>query len=240
MAKTLLNGVNEVLKRVGMLDTDAGELSTLTDSARQHYIDVAVQSWNEGIDELYSVAREPKPSQLASSTVTFVAATRAYSLASDVVVLRPEFPLFDSTNNHEIAMLGRDGYTQLVNTDREEDDTGLPSVCAVRPTDGKLYFDRSPTASEAGRVYTYRYDKELELTLATDTVPFGNSVFRAMVPAVAELWRSDIHNEFREKRYNKEMGRAARLLSMVPARGQWTPVRVGTVNVGGTDPLEAG
>ena len=63
--KTLLNGVNEVLKKVGILEGDTGLLTTLTDSPRQIFIDTAVQSLNEVNDEVYSVLDKPKPDQLA-------------------------------------------------------------------------------------------------------------------------------------------------------------------------------
>ena len=43
MTKTLLNGVNDLLKRVKVIAGDTGTLSTLTDSAKQAYIDTAIQ-----------------------------------------------------------------------------------------------------------------------------------------------------------------------------------------------------
>ena len=52
MAKTLLDGVNEVLKRVSLIQGDNAILTDLTDSSRQVYIDVAVQVWNESVDEI--------------------------------------------------------------------------------------------------------------------------------------------------------------------------------------------
>lgn len=51
MAKTLLNGVNEVFKRIKLIQGDAAALTSLTDSARQHSIDLAIQIWNEVVDE---------------------------------------------------------------------------------------------------------------------------------------------------------------------------------------------
>ena len=223
--KTLLNGVNELLKRVSALDSDSGELSTLTDSARQTWIDIAIQAWNEVLDELYSAARVSKPNQLSSSTITLVTDTRAYSPASDVIVFRREYHLYDTTNNHYINLLGNEGYEQIILGDPEEDDTGLPSLAAIRPTDGKIYLNRSPTSDENGNIYTYRYDKDLELTAAADTFPFSNAVFRALIPAASELWKLEMHNSFQQGLFNASIGRAARLLSQIPARESWGPVR---------------
>lgn len=210
MAKTLLNCVNEVLKRVGTIHGDAAALTSLTNSARQRSIDVAVQVINEGIDELYTVGDEQLPSGQASSTITLVTGTRAYALASDLV--RLIWPLVDKTNTQFIDEYAG-GYNDLLLLDPEQDDTGLPTVGAIRPTDGYLHLDRDPTSNENGRVYTYQYIKELVLSSASDTVPFGNIVFRAMVPAWALLWRREMENSFDTAMFNTSIGRAARLLN---------------------------
>ena len=95
MAKTLLQAVNEVLKRVDVIDS-TGALSSLTDSARQQHIDRAVQAINEGMDELYSMNGEPKPQAMGENSITLVTGTRSYSLQTDLVTLL--WPLRDETN----------------------------------------------------------------------------------------------------------------------------------------------
>ncbi|KKL14210.1 hypothetical protein LCGC14_2518020, partial [marine sediment metagenome] len=72
MPKSLLNGVNEVLKAVDIIEGDTGLLTSLTDSARQVFIDSAKQKLNEVIDQLYSILGDPKPQQLAEDTITLV------------------------------------------------------------------------------------------------------------------------------------------------------------------------
>ena len=158
MAKTLLNGVNEVLKKVKILDTDTGLLTSLTDSARQVYIDSAIQALNEAVDELYSptVTDLPKPKMLKLGTLSLVTGERTAKLSSSSVSLRREFNLVDRTNNHTIFILKDDGFRNLINADLEQDDTGLPSSCAIDPTaERRIMFDRAPTATENGRVYNY-------------------------------------------------------------------------------------
>lgn len=237
MAKTLLNGVNEVLKKADVLDSDSGLLTSLTDSARQTHIDLAIQVLNESLDHLYSAAEKPKPKQLGESTIVLATGDRDYALNSAVVILRREFHLIDETNNHQIAILGDDGYRQIVLGDPELDDTGLPSAAAIRPTDGELFMDRAPTATENGRTYKYRYDKELELTLAADTFPFGNAAFRALIPAAAELWKFYRHQEFSQDLFDASLARAARFILMLPSRDSWIPQKSGGSNA--SDPLEA-
>lgn len=220
MAKTLLNGTNEVLKRAGIIAGDAGLLTTLTDSARQRPIDVAVQVWNEAIEELYSATSKPMPNEQAESTITLVAGTQAYTLATDLVQLR--WPMIDKTNTQFLYQFPG-GYNAMLQFDPEQDDTGLPMYGAIRATDGKLHLDRNPTSAEAGRIYTYQYDKMLTLDEAADTVPFNDAVFRAMVPAVVQLWKRDMRQEFDQPLFKMNVGRAARLMTQVQQRNSYSP-----------------
>ena len=220
MAKTLLNFVNEVLKKTDVLDSDVGLLTSLSDSARQTLIDLAVQSINEVIDEAYDVQGLSKPKQMRESSITLVAPNKDYALHSSLVTLRNEYHLIDQTNNHVIYIL-EDGYYRIVQGDLQQDDTGLPSYCAISPINGRLVFDRTPTSAEAGRVYKYRYDTDLELEVATDDVPFSNEVFRALVECAAERFKFHKHLEFSETAYNKGLARARRFIRKLPARASY-------------------
>lgn len=218
MAKTLLNCVNEILLRTGIIAGDAAALTTLTDSARQHHIDIAIQVVNEGIDELYTTCAVPLPQEQAESTFSLVAGTRAYTLASGLVQLR--WPMIDKTNSQ---YLYRGDYNQFLLADPEQDDTGLPQYAAIRPTDGKLHLDRAPTSVEAGRVYTYQYDKDMVVAAAADTVAFSDMTFRAMVPAWVQLWKREERNEFDGDLFRANIGRAARVMTQGQARTHYNP-----------------
>lgn len=220
MAKTLLNCVNEILKRVGQIHGDSDALVVLTSGARQRSIDVSIQVVNEGIDELYSTAEMAMPNELAQSTITLATDDKDYALATDLVQL--EWPLIDKTNNQYIHRWPGT-YNELLQLDPEQDDTGLPHYGIISPVNGQLFLDRKPTATENGNIYTYQYHKELVLSSASDTVPFGNAVFRAMVPAWAQLYRRDIQNDFDDAIFQGSIGRAARLLSQELPRDDWCP-----------------
>lgn len=221
MSKTLLNGVNEVLKRVNVISGDSGALSSLTDSGKQTFIDIAVQVWNEALDELYSTVGEPKPQELAEDTITLATGTRAYTLNSAMNQLY--YPLIDGTNGNYINEYPG-GYRAMVNDQAfPANYTGLPSYGAIRETDGKFYLDMAPTATENGNVYTYRYDKDISLSTAANTFPFKDVVFRAMVPAVAELWKRDQRNSFDPDYFRLSIGRAARMLTQKQVMESWTP-----------------
>lgn len=233
MAKTLLNGVNEVLKKVKMIQGDSGTLTTLTDAARQVYIDNAVQAWNEVLDELYALTNNTKPNALTTGTITLVTSQRAYSL--DSALNRLFFPLLDSTNGQYIYEYPG-GYLELIEDQAIPSNyTSLPQYAAIRPTDGYLYLDTSPDSTYNGRVYTYQYDKELVLSSASDTFPFKDVVFRAMVPAVAEMWNYFQKNgEMDTGIYNYSLARAASYLNQKVNSDSWMPPRRYTND---TDPL---
>lgn len=220
MAKTLLDGVNEVLKRNQEIAGDSGSLTTLTDSARQHYVDVAVQVWNEGIEELYSRTNLAFPNEQAENTITLVTGTRAYALQTDLVQMR--WPMIDKTNNQYIFEY-RGTYQDLLVLDPEQDDTGLPLVGVIRPTDGLLHLDRDPTAADNGKIYTYQYDKDVSLSVAASAMPFSDAVFRAMVPVVAQLWKRDIKKDFDTGIFGASLGRAGRLLTQKQPETSWNP-----------------
>lgn len=220
MAKTLLNCVNEILKKVAIIHGDSGLLTSLSSTSRQRSIDIAIQVVNEGIDELYTTSELPLPLSQAESTITLVTADRSYSLATDLVQMR--WPLIDKTNNQYIYKFAG-GYNTLLLLDPEQDDTGLPYYGAISPVTGELYLDRAPTSAENGNVYTYQYDKDLELDQAADTVPFGNTTFRAMIPVWEQLWRRSQQKDFDADIYRMSLGRAARTVTRMQPTSDYCP-----------------
>lgn len=226
---TLLNGVNEVLKRVQAISAD---LTSLTSGGKQIPINIAIQMWNETNDALYDMTKVPMPQELAESSITLVTSDRDYTLATDLNKLR--FPMIDQTNGNYITEYPG-GYTKLFEDQSiPANYTGLPQNGAIRETDGLLYLDRLPTSNENGRVYAYQYDKDLELTLAADTFPFKAVVFRALVPAVAQKWKKQFQNKFDQGEYDLAMSTAASYLTQKPKNDSWLPQRGAPVNV--TDP----
>ena len=220
MAKTLLNAVNDVLVRASAIDS--GEvLSSLTDDSRQSYIDLAIHVVSDVIDEVYSVGNWSKPKQSKVGTVTLATGIKSYSTRSDAETIRREFDLIDETNNHVIELLGADGYWQIIRGDQEQDDTGKPSFCAISPIDGKFLMDRAPTASENGNIYKYRYDRDFDLTDATDPLPFSGAAYRAMTGAAAQLWKLERHQDITPELYTQHLGRAARKILKLPRRHSW-------------------
>src|SRR5512139_1234445 len=220
MAKTLLNAVNDMFKLAGIISGDADALTSLTDSARQTDIDHCVIALNEVIDELYTIGDVARPQQQVGATITLATSTRNYSLATNYV--RLHWPLIDHTNSQYIVE-HPGGYDDLLAMDPEVDDTGLPVVGVIRPTDGSLYVYPTPDSTVNGRIYTYQYDKDTELSAYTDTVPFNNIIYRSVLPAAFQLWKRERRGTFDAAMFKIHFGRAARLLSQVPASDNYCP-----------------
>jgi hypothetical protein len=233
VAKTLLNCVNEIFKRVNNIAGDAAALTTLVDSARQHPIDVSIQVINEGIDELYSYTQEGLPKQQAETTITLATNTREYALASDLI--RLHYPMVDRTNTQYISEFPG-GYDAMLLWDIQQTFTGLPMYGCISPITGLLRVERAPTAAENGRIYTYEYEKDLGLVNATDTVPFSNAVFRSMVPMWVQLYKREMQGEFDEALYKAGIGRASRFLSELEPRPSYSPRPTSTSAL---DPFES-
>lgn len=214
MAKTLLNGTNEVLKRLKLIAGDSAALTTLVDSTRQNDIDLIIQLWNEQIDDLYSVSNTAKPNILVEDTITLVTSDRDYALPSALTLMR--WPMVNQVSGAYIYEFEQ-GYEALFKSQAQPDNfTGQPQFGVIRPTDGELYFDRVPTATENGAVYTFNYSKDTVMSAAADAMPFKDIVFRAMVPVVAELWKSDRRKDFSNAIFKTHFARATRYLSADP------------------------
>lgn len=219
MAKTLLDGVNDVMKRAGWIAGDNQNLTSLTESARQHIIDVTVQVWNEAIDTLYDQSQMPKSLELGTTNITLVSTQRDYVLPADMVQLR--WPGQEETKGFYIFEFPGDYLDLLHNQPIPADFKGQPNFGVINPEDGKLFFDFIPQAGDAGLVFTFKYDKDLVLTLATDPMPFSDAVFRAMVPAVSQLLRRDLKNDFDAGIFADQIGQAARFLNQKQLRRRW-------------------
>ena len=225
MAKTLLNGVNEVLKKAKLIQGDSGALTTLSDSARQVWIDTAVQAWNETILDLFTAIEEPMPTHTGEGTLTLVADQREYTFTGDLIY----WPLVDETNGlfiHEYP----GGFSAMVRQQPQPGSyTGIPNAAVIEPVSGKLRLDRVPKSGEAGRVYKYRYAADGELTAAGDAMPFSDSVFISIVPAVTEKFTFYDRREFTPEVAAMSMGAAGRQLRKSPARTHYGRSRMAAV-----------
>ncbi len=237
--KTLLNGVNDVLKRMGHIKGNSGELTSLVDSQRQVLIDLSVQCWNETLLDLYDSSNEMLPNEMGITTITLVTGDRDYTLPTGLVSVR--WPLKNDTNG-DLIVEYQGGYLGMFQDQLQSANyTGKPYAACIRPSDGQLYLDRIPTSAENGAVYTLLYDKSITLTDDTDTFSFIDDVYTALLPAVVEKVKmerdeqSDARYAVSIRKYEKALGRAAALLPMKVMKSTYGLARFSGHS---SDPLE--
>lgn len=218
MSKTFLNGVNDVLTRASIISAN-GPINSFDDSGKQVFIDLAIQIWNETVDQVCIMTGDPRPGESASDTITLALDTREYALPTDLVQIR--WPLMDQTNGNYIREYPG-GYDEMrANQPVPSQNTGLPYWAAINPTTGMLRMDRAPTAAEAGRQYDLLYDKDLVMTATSDVFPFSDATYRALVPVVTEGFQSKKRNDFDPVEYRRSLSRAVVLANKTQRRTHW-------------------
>ena len=218
MSKTLLNGVNDMLTRVGIVDAN-GTLSSLTNAGKQLFIDLSVQVWNETVDEVCNMMGIPHIAETGSSTITLVTSTREYALPSNLVQIR--WPLIDQTNGRYIDEYPG-GYQQMrVDQQIPADWTGMPYYATINPTTGYLRMETAPESTENGNAYDLFYDKDLVMDTYDDTFPFSDATYRALLPVVTEGWERRKRNDFDIEEYRKQLSRALAFANKVNRRSHW-------------------
>jgi hypothetical protein len=220
VSHTLLDAVNETLKRVRVIDTaNTGLLASLTSSSVQHNIDVAVQVINEGIDELYTAIGKSMPGQSAESTIVTSTGAREYTLAANLVTIK--WPMIDRVNTQYLWQW-EDTYEDLLGLDPQQNQTGLPIWGMISPITSKLRVDRACDTASNGHTYFYEYEVNTALVNAADAIPFNDACFRSMVPAWVQLYKREERNEFDQPLFQQAIGRASRFLSEEKPRDNYS------------------
>lgn len=239
MSKTLLNAVNDTLKRMGSIKGNSGELVSLADSQRQVLIDLAVSCINETVLDIYMASDRPMPNEVGTTNITLVAGDRDYTLPTDMVAIR--WPLINESNGYAISEYPS-GWEGLVNDQLQPSNfIGRPTYGVIRPTDGLLYLDMVPTSADNGLQYKLYYDKSQIKSLAADTMPFSDDTYLFFIPAVVEKVKmerdeqSDAKFLVSNKKYQSLIARCAKLVTMSHERTSWLPTGA---NLFSSDPME--
>lgn len=240
MAIVFLQAVNATLKRTRTIQGDVGELATstvtstatgltatepFTDSGRQVQIDLVIQMWQEALHEVYSMGEFA--SGMASATIGLVADQQEYSLPSDFERIAGDTTQqrsFRGVTNGLLVKEYQGGYAQLV-IDRPiaTDYLGQPTAYTLSPVSGKLVFDTVPTSAEAGESYHLLYHKRLALTstMATETLPFSDTVADALVPVVASAHNAVMKKEFDRDLFQLSIVRAVKGVTRTTDKARW-------------------
>lgn len=232
MAIIFLDAVNETLKRIGAIQGDTGALTTSTvtstatgafdiepfeRSAIQRQVDVSVQLWREGIHELYTHGLFAK--EAATATFTFASDTREYPLPSDFERIAGDTPndqVVRGATTGLVLKLYPGGYAQmLADQARASDWVGDPGHFAFSPATDTIRFDRTFSTEQAGHTYHMLYEKTINFTstMATDTMPFSDTVAYDMVPVIAEFTKRWFKQEFDDASFRQSLSRAVGTVS---------------------------
>ncbi len=214
MAYTLLQATNKVLKRVGLIQGSSGELTTLTDSARQTDVDIAVSSWNDVIDELYKAGKLPGEMDTGTFTLSTSGTDsgREYAVDADFVAMAGN-PI-DPTNSRTLYPYPGGYFKMREMLQNPSDFEGKPSYWVISPVSGNIRIDTTPQTADDGDIYTYVFEKIRNLSLAADTFPFNDGAVNALVDAVSQTWRMHRkgRSEFVPELYQASMTRAMRMV----------------------------
>jgi hypothetical protein len=240
MAIVLLQFGNAVLKRMGEIAGDSEALVTstvtstatgltateaFTDSRRQHKIDIMLQVVNEVAHEVSSLGLFYKFA--ASATLTLVAAQREYDWPSDFERLAgADFSarVMRGVTNGMVLSEYPGGYAQmLADQPFATQFTGTPSWFAISPVSFKFRLDVEPTSAEAGWTYNFIYERRISLTstMATDTLPFSDTVADSLVPVVAEVTARALKKEFDREFMIGSLNRALSFLAQKPRKDRY-------------------
>lgn len=224
MAYTLLQAVNKVLGRVGVIQGVSGNLTSLTDSGRQLDVDVAVEVWNEALQDI-AAENDLVPGLSDMGTVTLANGTKEYARPSNGTTSKQielvkwltypgrRFPLEEYAG----------GYAKMVY--EQPDPTlfqGLPQSWVISPVSGFIRFDFTPTANEAGVVANVFGVPRIALTLAGDTFPVSDTVVEQLIKPVAMAWRRERQKgDFDRESYFAGLASAMRWAVAVTPRAKW-------------------
>jgi len=240
MAITFLAAINASLKRVRVIQGDAGELGTSTvtstatgltatgafvDSGRQVQIDLMIMMWNEATHVLYNLGM--LASGVNTATLNLVADTNEYTVPSDFERMAGDdhkTMVVRGATNGRILPEYQGGYDRLF-ADRPiaTDYVGEPNAWVISPISGNVVFDTYPTDDEDGLSYEYLYHKRLQLTstMATETLPFSDTVADAFVPVCAEGWSRVMKKEFDSSLFQSSLIRAVQTATRQTGKRRW-------------------
>lgn len=192
--------VNRTLKRTGEIAGDAGDLTSFTDSARQTFVDVVIQVWNEAIHELYGLGA--LQGEVEEDTITLVADQNDYDLPNDFEALAGKTYLSRALVNAADGHVLREypgGFDQLyVDQPDPTDFTGQPHHFVFNPIVNEFRIDTMPTSDEAGDEYKFLFEKRISLTKPTDKFPFTDTGVDGLMPVVAEVARLSLTGKPRD------------------------------------------
>lgn len=171
-----ITGLNRLLRTERIIKGDDDDITTFDDT--QHQADIELAQIAIQNELVACVADRLIGYEEATATITSVASTTTYALATDFVRFAGKQPmLYDTTNNRQIFEY-RGGKDALeLDIPNYASQTGDPFAFYFEPdSTKKISLYHTPDSTNAGKVYTYRYEKDVSVTTSTATIPFVNDI----------------------------------------------------------------
>lgn len=208
---TFLQFINNVLNRVGEIQSGSTELTSFTDAARQFKVDLAKMAAQDVVDHVLGFG--DFADEVKEGSITLVADQREYSLPVDF--LRFAGDIFaDQTNGLTLGPYPGGYQAMFADQPDPSDFKGTPRRWAMNPATNKIRVDFTPQSGDAGNIYKFNYAKDIVLSATTDTFPFPDKAVRALEPAAAELYRraSPSPKSFDQAIFANAISRALRII----------------------------
>lgn len=168
-----LGGVNRVLRANGILRGDTDPITTFSDLQHGATVQLAILAIQDELVDLVSDKLLPYE-KTTTGTISAVASTRTYSLASGFIRFYGKALLYCSADNFQ--MFEYPGGQEKLRRDHPnyQSQTGNPFW---------WYFEEGQTKKiglyptpDAAKNYTYDYEGDVSVTNSTDTLPFHNEI----------------------------------------------------------------
>jgi len=167
---TFLEAVNEIFRRNGILRGDTDAITSFSDVAHNASIQIAILSLQDEIADL--ISDRLIDNEKASSSITLVSGQRTYSLASNFVRFYGVANFYLSDQNRRVFEYPGGQEKLLLEIYDYQTQTGQMNWWYWEPTTSKkVGVFQVPTAAEDGQVWTYDYQKTVQVTIASDDLP---------------------------------------------------------------------
>lgn len=168
---TFLEAVNEIFRRNGIIRGDTDTITTFSDTAHNASTQIAILSVQDELADL--ISDRLIDNEQTSSSITLVSGTRTYALAADFVRFSNIGFFFNSSQGRQVYEYpgGKDALEiQIYNYQTQ---TGSFNWWYWEPgTSNKVGVFQVPGAAEDTQVWTYEYEKSVQVSTVSDTLPF--------------------------------------------------------------------
>ena len=218
---TLLDMVNNTMRRAGLIDSVDEVLADLTEDALQVDIDMMIDAINDVIREMHSIA-DLLPWQTSIGTITLADGTKEYAGPTNFMAMSSS--RLQRLDEGMFISPYKGGYEQMFHDQTDPSQyTGQPTEWALNPVTDTIRLNATPGASEAGHVYSFLYSAEIYMSTAAQEFPFNDAVTHALQPAIVEAYRqmSDGDEEYSPITKVRSLSQAIKRLTHAPDRERY-------------------